>query len=91
VTVPSPSQAPEGQAQARGRLRAPMKIRNAGGVIVFSVMGVLGVVGLATGHEGSGVVALVIGGPMVIVLVARLAGRRSSSHEPGQADSPTKR
>jgi hypothetical protein len=53
-----------------------MNIRNAGGVIVFSVMGVLGVVGLATGHEASGLVALVIGGPMVIVIVARLAGRR---------------
>jgi hypothetical protein len=53
-----------------------MNIRNAGGVIVFSVMAVLGVVGLATGHEDSGLVALVIGGPMVIVIVARLAGRR---------------
>lgn len=53
-----------------------MNIRTAGGVIVFSVMGVLGVVGLATGHEDSGLVALVIGGPMVIVIVARLAGRR---------------
>jgi hypothetical protein len=76
VTVPSPLQDPEGQAQTRARLRALMNIRNAGGVIVFSVMGVLGVVGLATGHEASGLVALVIGGPMVIVIVARLAGRR---------------
>lgn len=76
MTVPSPSQGPEGQAQTRARLRALMNIRNAGGVIVFSVMGVLGVVGLATGHEGSGLVALVIGAPMAIVIVARLAGRR---------------
>jgi hypothetical protein len=76
VTVPSPSQDPGGQAQTRARLRTLMNIRNAGGVIVFSVIGVLGVVGLATGHEGSGLVALVIGGPMVIVIVARLAGRR---------------
>ena len=53
-----------------------MNIRNAGGVIVFSVIGVLGVVGLVTGHEASGLVALVIGGPMVIVIVARLAARR---------------
>lgn len=53
-----------------------MNIRNAGGVIVFSVMGVLGVVGLATGHEASGLVALVIGGPTLIVIVARLAGRK---------------
>jgi hypothetical protein len=53
-----------------------MNIRNAGGVIVFSVMGVLGIVGLATGHEGSGLVALLIGGPMVLVIVARQAGRR---------------
>jgi len=53
-----------------------MSTRNAGGVIVFSVMGVLGVVGLATGHERSGLIALVIGGPAVIFIVARMAGRR---------------
>jgi hypothetical protein len=53
-----------------------MNIRNAGGLIVFSVMGMLGVVGLATGHESSGLIALVIGAPAVIVIVARLAGRR---------------
>ncbi len=53
-----------------------MNIRNAGGVIVFSAMGVLGVVGLATGHEASGLVAVVIGAPAVIVIVTRLAGRR---------------
>jgi hypothetical protein len=70
VTVSSPSQDPGGQAQTLAR------IRNVGGVIVFSVMAVLGVVGLATGHEASGLVALVIGAPMLIVIVARLAGRR---------------
>jgi hypothetical protein len=53
-----------------------MSIRNAGGLIAFAVLGVLGVVGLATGHERSGVIALVIGAPAVVVLVARLAGRR---------------
>jgi hypothetical protein len=53
-----------------------MNIRNTGGAIVFSVMAVLGVIGLATGHEDSGLVALVIGGPMLIVTVARLARRR---------------
>jgi hypothetical protein len=53
-----------------------MNTRNAGGVIAFSVLGVLGVVGLATGHERTGLVALVFGGPMVIVIVARLAGRK---------------
>jgi peptidoglycan/LPS O-acetylase OafA/YrhL len=79
VTEPSPSQDPGGQAQSRARLRTLMNIRNAGGVIVFSAMAVLGVVGLATGHEGSGLVALVIGGPMLIVVVARLAGRKSQS------------
>jgi hypothetical protein len=76
VTVPSPSQDPGGQAQTRARLRALMNTRNTGGVIVFSVMAVLGVVGLATGHEDSGLVALVIGGPMLIATVARLARRR---------------
>jgi Na+/proline symporter len=53
-----------------------MNIRNAGGVVVFSAMAVLGIVGLATGHEASGLVALVIGGPVVIVIIARLARRR---------------
>jgi hypothetical protein len=53
-----------------------MNVRNAGGVIAFSVLGVLGVVGLATGHERSGLIALVIGGPALIFIVARLAGRR---------------
>jgi hypothetical protein len=47
-----------------------------GGVIVFAVMAVLGVVGLATGHERSGIIALVIGAPALIFIVARLAGRR---------------
>lgn len=76
MTVPSPLQDPEGQAQTRARPRAPMRIRNAGGVIVFAVLGVLGVVGLATGHERSGLIALVFGVPAVITIVARLAGRR---------------
>jgi hypothetical protein len=53
-----------------------MNIRNSGGLIAFSVLAVLGVIGLATGHEGTGLVALVIGGPAVIVIIARLAGRR---------------
>jgi hypothetical protein len=53
-----------------------MNIRNAGGVIGFAVIGALGVVGLATGHERSGLIALVIGGPAMIFIVARLAGRR---------------
>ena len=76
MTEPSPSQDPGHQAQTRARLRALMNTRSAGGAIVFSVMAVLGVVGVATGHEDSGLVALVIGGPMLIVIVARLAGRR---------------
>ena len=74
--VPSPSQDAEGQAQARAGLRSPMNFRNAGGVIAFSVLAVLGIVGLATGHERSGLVALVIGSPALIFMIARLAGRR---------------
>ena len=70
MAEPSPSQQPAGQAQALTR------IRSAGGVLVFSVMAVLGIVGLATGHVASGLVALVIGGPMLIVVIVRLAGRR---------------
>jgi hypothetical protein len=76
VTVPSPSQDPAGQPQARARLRTLMNMRNAGGLIAFSVLGVLGVIGLATGHEQTGAVALVIGGPALIVLIVRLAARR---------------
>lgn len=76
MTVPSPLQDPKGQPQSRARLRVLMNIRNTGGVIAFSVMGVLGVVGLATGHERSGIIALVLGGGVVIVVAGRLAGRR---------------
>ena len=76
MTIPRPLQDSEGQAQSRARQRALLKVRSAGGVIVFSVMAVLGVVGLATGHEGSGLVALVIGAPMLIVIVTRLAVHR---------------
>src|ERR1700733_8588637 len=65
-----------------------MNTRSTGGVIVFSVMAVLGVIGLATGHEDSGLVALVIGGPMLIATVARLARRRLPSHRAGQAGAP---
>ena len=53
-----------------------MNTRNAGGLIAFAVLGVLGVVGLATGHEHSGIIALVIGGPALLVIVVRLVGRR---------------
>jgi hypothetical protein len=76
VGEPSPSQDSEGQAQGRARLRAPMKLRNAGGVIAFSVLGLLGIVGLATGHEATGAVALVIGGPALIFMVVRLVSHR---------------
>jgi hypothetical protein len=61
--------------QARSWQRL-LNVRSAGGVIVFSAMAVLGVVALATGHKVSGLIALVIGAPVVIVVVARLAGRR---------------
>ncbi|MGH3158296.1 MAG: hypothetical protein ACRDNF_17225 [Streptosporangiaceae bacterium] len=76
MTVPSPLQDPERQAPTRAGLRTLMSVRNAGGVIVFAVMAVLGVVGLATGHERSGIIALVIGAPALIFVVARLTGRR---------------
>jgi hypothetical protein len=39
-------------------------------------MAVLGVLGLATGHVASGLVALVIGAPTLIVVIVGLAGRR---------------
>jgi hypothetical protein len=53
-----------------------MNIRNTAGVIVFSAMAVLGVVGVATGHERSGLLAVVFGGGAVITLAGRLTGRR---------------
>jgi hypothetical protein len=74
--LPSPSQDPDRQAQGRARMRALRNSRTAGGLLVFTVMAVLGVVGLATGHEGSGLAALVIGGLAVIGISASL-GRRS--------------
>jgi hypothetical protein len=71
-----PSQDPAGKAQARARLRALTSIRAAGGLIVFAAMAVLGVVGLATGHEHSGLIALAFGGGAVIVIVGSLNRRR---------------
>jgi hypothetical protein len=76
VREPSPSRDAEGQAQTRTGLRSLTNFRNAGGVIAFSVLGLLGIVGLATGHERTGAVALVIGGPALIFMVARLVSRR---------------
>jgi hypothetical protein len=76
VRVPSPSQDAEGQAQTRSRLRSLMNVRNVGGITAFSVLGLLGVIGLATGHEHTGAIALVIGGPTLIFMIVRLAGRR---------------
>ena len=73
---PSPSRDAEGQARTREGRRSLTNFRNAGGVIAFSVLGLLGIVGLATGHERSGAVALVIGGPALIFMVARLVGHR---------------
>lgn len=73
---PSPSRDAEGQAQTRMGLRSLGNFRNAGGVIAFSVLGLLGIVGLATGHDRSGAVALVIGGPALIFMIARLLSHR---------------
>jgi hypothetical protein len=57
-------------------MRALTNVRNAGGVIVFAVMGLLGIFELASGHERSGVLALILGGLALIFVVARLAARR---------------
>ena len=74
--LPSASQDPDRQARGRARLQALTRFRAVGGLLVFAVMAVLGVVGLATGHEGSGLAALVIGGLAVIGISASL-NRRS--------------
>jgi hypothetical protein len=76
VVVPSPSQDPDAKAQARARLRALTNIRAAGGLIAFTAMAVLGVVGLATGHERSGLIALAFGGGAVIVIAGAWNRRR---------------
>jgi hypothetical protein len=74
--TPSPSQDAETRARSRANLRALMSIRTAGGLIFFTVMAVLGVVAIATGHERGGVPALVIGGIAMTGLIATLARRR---------------
>lgn len=76
MVVPSPSQDPEGQARTRARLRTMMKMRTAGGLLVLTVMAVLGVVALATGHERTGLIALVLGGLAVMSVVGQLNRRR---------------
>jgi hypothetical protein len=66
-------------------------MRTAGAAVVFAAMAGLGIVGLATGHERSGLIGLVFGGVAVIVIVSSLARRRRSGREPDHQDSPTSR
>ena len=63
-----------------------------GAAIVFVVMAVLGAVGLATGHDRTGLTALVIGGIGVIGFIAALARRTQHSggapaHNPHETTS----
>jgi hypothetical protein len=53
-----------------------MNIRTAGGVVAFTAMAGLGIAGLATGHERSGLIGLLFGGAAVIVVGSSLARRR---------------
>lgn len=87
--VPSPSGDLESQARTRAGLRVLVNIRAAGGLVVFAAMAGLGIAGLATGHERSGLIGLAFGGVAVIVIVSALARRRRSSREPDHQDSPT--
>jgi LPXTG-motif cell wall-anchored protein len=89
--TPSPSQNAETQARTRASLRALRSIRASGAVIAFAAMTVLGIVGLATGHDRGGITAVVIGGIAMIGLIATLARRRrrSGGDHPHNADETT--
>ena len=84
---PAQAQDPRARAQAQAEWRA-LRIFRAGGALVFLlVLAVGGIVGLATGHYQSGIVALAVGGVGGIVTIAGLIlrKRRASGSSPAHA------
>lgn len=72
----SPSQDPETRARGRAEWRALMTFRSAGAIILIAVITVAGIVGLATGHDRSGITALMIIGVGAVITIAGWARRR---------------
>lgn len=71
--VTNPSQDPKAQAQAKWRTLK--RVRAAGFLVLLPVLVVGGIVVLVTGHERSGLTALVIGGVWAVGAVLTIAGR----------------
>jgi hypothetical protein len=75
----SPSQDPESRAQAQAEWQALKMVRAAGLVAVLAAVAVLGMVWLATGHDRSGLITLVIIGVLAVPTIAgRILRRRHS-------------
>jgi hypothetical protein len=77
--MPRPPQDPEARSQAQAEWRTLKITRAAGALLLMTVIAVGGIVALATGHERSGLAALVISGVGVVLTIAgRLLRRRRS-------------
>jgi hypothetical protein len=75
----SPSQDPETRAQAPAEWRALKMIRPAAAVAVLVVVAVYGIAELATGHDRSGLITLLIIGVLTVPTIAgRILRRRHS-------------
>jgi hypothetical protein len=75
----SPSQDPETRAQAQAEWRALQMIRPAAVVAVLAAVAVFGLVELATGHDRSGLIALLIIGVLTVPTIAGWILRRRHS------------
>jgi hypothetical protein len=75
----SPSQDPETRAQAQAEWRALRMIRPVAAVAVLAAVAVFGIVELATGHDRSGLITLLIIGVLTVPTIAgRILRRRHS-------------
>jgi hypothetical protein len=71
----SQSQDPDTRAQEQAEWRALKIFRAAAALVVLTVIAVGGIVALATGHNRSGLAALVVGGVGVVGVSITIAGR----------------
>jgi hypothetical protein len=78
------SQDSETRQRSRDSLRTVVLLRAVGGLAVFTLMAILGIVGLATGHYRTGLIALGIGG-LAVAGIAVTWVRRRRAGERGRA------
>jgi hypothetical protein len=79
----NPSQDPKARAQAQAEWRTLKRTRAAAAVVLMTVLVVGGIVALGTGHERSGLAALVIGGTWAVGAVLGIVGRTLRTRRSG--------